>query len=32
MSSYSKVPPLAIRLQVLAAVDYAPGRTIRQPY
>ena len=30
MSSYSNVPPLAIRLQVLAAVDYAPGRTIRQ--
>ena len=27
--SLSKVPPLAIRLQVLAAVDYAPGRTIR---
>ena len=29
MPSYSKVPPLEIRLQVLAAVDYAPGATIR---
>ncbi|WP_444998449.1 DDE-type integrase/transposase/recombinase [Aliikangiella sp. IMCC44359] len=30
MSEYSKRPPLEIRLKVLAAVDYAPGNSIRQ--
>ncbi len=29
MSSVSKVPPLPVRLQVLAAIDYAQGNTIR---
>ncbi len=29
MSTPSKVPPLVIRLQVLAAIDYAQGNTIR---
>lgn len=29
MSSSSRVPPLVVRLQVLAAIDYAPGNTIR---
>ena len=30
MSVFSKNPPLEIRLSVLAAVDYAPGHTIRE--
>ena len=30
MPSCSKNPPLEIRLSVLAAVDYAPGNTIRE--
>lgn len=30
MSSCCKNPPLHIRLQVLAAIDYAPGRSIRE--
>ena len=30
MPEYSKKPPLEIRLSVLAAVDYAPGNTIRE--
>ena len=29
MSTHSKVPPLVVRLQVLAAIDYARGNTIR---
>lgn len=29
MSCFSKVPSLLVRLQVLAAIDYAPGHTIR---
>lgn len=29
MSTPSKVPSLMVRLQVLAAIDYAPGNTIR---
>ena len=29
MSSSSRVPPLIVRLQVLAAIDYAQGNTIR---
>lgn len=29
MTTFSKVPPLTVRLQVLAAVDYAEGNTIR---
>ena len=29
MSSSSTVPPLVVRLQVLAAIDYAQGNTIR---
>jgi len=29
MSTLSKVPSLMVRLQVLAAIDYAPGNTIR---
>ena len=30
MTTLSKVPPLTVRLQVLAAVDYAPGNSIRE--
>ncbi len=29
MPSSSRVPPLVVRLQVLAAIDYAPGHTLR---
>lgn len=29
MPHFSRVPPLVVRLQVLAAIDYAPGNTTR---
>ena len=32
MTTFSKVPPLMVRLQVLSAVDYAEGKTQRERY
>lgn len=30
MQIFSKKPPFELRLQVLSAIDYAPGATIRE--
>lgn len=32
MTNFSKVPPLMVRLQVLSAIDYAEGKTLRDRY